>query len=162
MGVAAHRPPQRTVGIARRQRELIGTARARSRRKRGQRVGDAVPVHRLVDEDEGVEPADLRSASSQQRQRRLCIEPGGKVPVEHAHMIIGMLATNEFGKADAVSAGDGERQDRQQRAMQAAHRDHTQRQCMGNPGRLGKGADPALALIGRDDGPLFQRPPFGL
>src|SRR6478736_2960312 len=98
----AHRAPQRAFAVSSLQRELVGSARTRPCRKLRERVGNALPVLRLVDEDEGVEISNGRADLDKQGTRRGRIEGGSEGRGIEPHVIIGVIAADEFAVANAV------------------------------------------------------------
>ncbi|PZO02000.1 MAG: hypothetical protein DCF30_06030 [Hyphomicrobiales bacterium] len=64
-------------------------------------------------------------------------------------MIVGVLAADEFGKADAVAARDHQRQERERLLGGIAQQDMAKLHPLGGADRLDERRDPAMGLIGR-------------
>ncbi len=154
----AHRLLQRRFAVIE-QIELVGLAWARLRREARERVGDPVPADGLAPEQESVDSERARRLAQAGAQLRLR-DRLGEVAPHHWHMEICVLAADEAGDAQAKAVDDRKRQKRRRAAGIVADQDRADAVSI----RLGEGAGPFVALIGREQAVAFQRAPvrFGL
>jgi hypothetical protein len=117
---------------------------------------------RLVDQEQGIDPAD-RGADLRQQQTGGCwIERLGETRPVERHVVVGVLAADELGEARAQAPGDHQREQRQQIALAILDPHEAELHPFGSADRPGEGTDPVIGLIGGHQCAGFKGTPVGL
>ena len=101
---------------------LVGEARAWPTAERGDRIPDALPRSRLVEEGEAIHASRRRARRGpQERAERACAPPAAGA--EEAEIEVGVLAAGELDDTERTATAPNKRQQGQRRAARIARHD---------------------------------------